>query len=61
MAYYRIVRDTYRGYEVQRWLWYFPFWHQPSTNTHGTIQEAEDWARSHARLRNVVKYLGTMK
>jgi hypothetical protein len=25
---YRIVTDNYNGFEVQKKLWYFPFWFQ---------------------------------
>ena len=43
---FRIVRDTYSGYEAQIWRPWFPFWIQMSTrtrgaNTHSTIEAAE--------------------
>ena len=42
---YRIVRDKFSGYEVQKRLWYFPFWFQikgvdSPQNTNSTIEEA---------------------
>lgn len=53
---YRIVEDCYLGYEVQIRRWWWPFWTQPQTNTHHTIERAERWAKNHARGH--VKYLG---
>lgn len=57
MAYYRIVRDRYAGFEVQWWRWWWPFWEQPRTNTHETVEKAEEWARN----RGVVKHLGRIQ
>lgn len=54
---YRIVRDNYAGYEVQVWRWWFPFWVQPTINTHSTVEGAEQWAKQWDELRNVVKVL----
>lgn len=52
---YRIVRDGYLGYEVQVWRWYWPFWVQPYTNTHSSIERAEIMIEF---LKNkVVKYV----
>lgn len=45
---YRIVTDKYLGFEVQKRLWYFPFWLQisglrtDSVNTNRTILIAEE-------------------
>lgn len=44
---YRIVKDDFCGFEVQKRVWYFPFWFQIrdvkglTTNTNTTIDEAE--------------------
>lgn len=56
---YRIVRDSYAGYEVQIKRWWFPVWMQPRVNTHCSEKAAEEWARHHAR--GCVKFLGSMK
>ena len=37
---YRIVTDRYAGFEVQQRLWWLPWWHQPQTNTHCSIEQA---------------------
>lgn len=58
-ARYRIVRDAYLGYEVQIWRWWWPFWVQAGfTNTHPTVERAEQWARKHAQP--FVKNLGRL-
>jgi len=51
--YYRIVRDDWCGYEVQRWRWWWPFWIQcwstrGPTNTHSSIQQAKDFIDRHS-------------
>lgn len=61
MTEYRIVRDTYNGYEVQSRRWWWPFWVQGRTNSHQTIAQAEYYAKQLAENKNAVKYLGTMK
>ncbi len=44
---YRIVTDSFGGFEVQKRLWYYPFWFQirnefgSHVNTHRTIEQAE--------------------
>ena len=44
---YRIVTDKWLGFEVQKRLWYYPFWFQIKSirggivNTHSTINSAE--------------------
>ena len=50
---YRIVRDTYSGYEVQTWRLWFPFWLQGATNTHRTIEKAKEYIKN---LKNKVVY-----
>lgn len=60
MARYRIVTDRYRGYEVQSWRWWFPFWIQGTTNTHGTVEAAELYAAELANRGRVVKSLGKL-
>ena len=45
---YRIVNDSYLGYEVQVKRWYFPFfWFEKikniNCNTFSSIDEAKDW------------------
>lgn len=41
---YRIVRDTYSGYECQIWRFWFPFWTELGhENTHKTIYDAEEY------------------
>ena len=58
---FRIVTDYYCGYEVQRKILFW--WEQCElSNTHCTIEEAEEYARNYKRNRNrfknkVVKYL----
>lgn len=38
---YRIIRDNYSGFEVQKWRWYFPFWTQLNfVNTNLSIEQA---------------------
>jgi len=55
---YRIVADNFRGYEVQIWRWWWPFWVELGHNTFCTVEEAEVWAKS--QKQPVVKYLGTL-
>lgn len=54
---YRIVRDSYCGYEVQWKHTWFPIWFSRG-NTHPTIERAEQWAQKHACP--CVKYLGVI-
>lgn len=58
--YYRIVRDEWDGYEVQRWRWWFPFWlqcceHGYISNTHMSVEEAEEFIERHSKpvIKNV--------
>lgn len=47
---YRIVRDSYAGYEVQIWRWWWPFWVMADfCNTHATLEKAREFARRHAQ------------
>lgn len=44
---YRIVRDTYAGYQVDVKKWWFPFWHQKGfTNTRPTLEKAREFAKT---------------
>ena len=57
MGEYRIVRDNYAGFEVQRRTWWWPFWRMAGfSNTHLSVERAEAWAANHAQAE--VKYLG---
>jgi len=62
MICYRIVQDTFSGYEVQFKRRWWPFWLQCGDrgrcgiNTHRTIESAERFAADH-RLPYVVKNL----
>ena len=44
---YRIVTDNFGGFEVQKRLWYYPFWFQIRSekrhcvNTHISIEQSE--------------------
>ncbi len=41
---YRVVTDTYLGYEVQIWRLWFPFWVQCGfCNTHHSIEKAKEF------------------
>ena len=46
---YRIVKDNFNGYEVQKRTSLFPFWYQidlsghRGTNTHKTIESAKNF------------------
>lgn len=65
MALYRIVRDSFQGYEVQRRPRWWPFWHQVDhvrgVNTFATKEAAEAFARRYAsRPGHVVAYLGEL-
>jgi hypothetical protein len=53
---YRIVRDNYAGYECQIWRIWWPFWVQMgSTNTHGTLERAEEYIEKIVNHRKFVK------
>ena len=58
-AEFRIVRDRFAGYEVQRKTWWWPFWRQGAANTHDSLFDAEEYARRWAKGDpRVVRYLG---
>lgn len=45
---YRIVRDSYCGYEAQVKRWWFPIWMQIyGCNTETTIDKAKVWIERH--------------
>jgi hypothetical protein len=55
---YRIVRDVYAGYEVQKWRIWFPFWMQCGSrgtliNTHMSVEKAKEFIEWHKK-NNVV-------
>lgn len=53
---YRIVRDSYSGYEAQYKPWWCPWWRQCfGSNTRGTVEGAERVIKAHASV--VVKYV----
>lgn len=61
---YRIVTDSYSGYEVQIRYWYSLFWVEcglpgGKTNTHKTIEQAERFAKDHSNKFVVVKEFAT--
>ena len=61
MTKYRIVTDEWAGFEVQSWRWWWPFWIEVGgTNTHRTIQAAEEYAKRVAKKNKVVKELGEL-
>ena len=44
---YRIVKDSYRGYECQKWRLWWPFWIQMGfVNTHETEEQAIEYIKS---------------
>lgn len=59
---YRVVRDSYLGYEAQVKYWWFPFiWFQMDrVNTHSSFERAADYIRNRATIqkwkRNVYPY-----
>jgi hypothetical protein len=66
---YRIVTDSYAGYEAQVRYWWFPFWVQLTdtfhrTNTHSYVADAEALIQKHIRRSSpeyrpgrIVKYV----
>ncbi len=58
---YRIITDTYSGYEVQYKYPLWPFWIQaPSnnhcTNTHSTLEKAKVFLAEYKNKKGVVYY-----
>ena len=47
---YRIVDDSYHGYECQVWRWWWPFWAQMNfrngINTFNTLKDAIDFVEN---------------
>lgn len=57
---YRIVTDPFRGYTLEVWCWFWPFWVDANPyRSFSTLEEAEQFAAGCASI--VVKNLGTMK
>lgn len=51
---YRVVRDRYAGYEVQKWRLWFPFWIQCGfVNTHLSLEAAQQYIELH-KNNNVI-------
>lgn len=60
MAEYRIVRDAYAGYEVQKRTWWLPIWRQVGfSNTHESVEKAREYAKADAHP--VVERLGNLR
>lgn len=63
---YRIIKDSYNGYEAQVKHWWFPFWVQiwrvGFVNSCSSVEEAEKLCRGHASKTwhdsKVVKIIG---
>ena len=49
---YRIVTDSYNGYEAQKRYWWSPFWIQMGNpcNTHSSVESAEAYVKRHAQI-----------
>jgi hypothetical protein len=60
---YRIVTDSFGGFEVQKRLWYYPFWFQIKSeegyiaNSHSTIERAEKLIKIDKINGREIKYL----
>lgn len=53
-TYYRVYRDSYAGYEVRAWRWWWPFWVQVGfSNTHDSEQKAVEWLRDSMKFRDI--------
>lgn len=47
---YRIIKDSYSGFEVQIWKLWFPFWIQCNwVNTHSSIERAKNFIEIHKK------------
>lgn len=52
---YRIVNDSFSGYEVQVKRWWWPWWYCVGFNTHPSVERARQYAK---HLQNpYVEYL----
>ncbi len=48
---FRIVSDSYSGYECQIWRIWWPFWVQMGfTNTHRTLEEAKKFIANYKKV-----------
>jgi len=60
MAKYRIVTDSFAGYEVQIKRWWFPFWFQcweyGCINSFISVERAEQYVKDRKKHK-VVKYI----
>ncbi len=57
---YRIVQDFLYGFEVQKRVWWCPIWVPVSTNSHASVEAAEDWLVRKLKREGWSKYLGRM-
>lgn len=44
---YRIVADSFAGYEVQIKQWWSPFWFQIGINTFTSVEKAQNFIERH--------------
>ena len=48
---FRIVGDSFAGYECQIWRLWWPFWTQMDwVNTHGSIERAKKYIENHKKV-----------
>lgn len=48
---FRIVSDSYAGYECQIWRIWWPFWVQMGfTNTHTTLEKAKEFIANYKKV-----------
>lgn len=59
MPQYRIVKDRYLGFEVQRRRWWLPIWLQVGVNTHTSVLQAEQFIERQSR-GGEVKRVGSL-
>jgi hypothetical protein len=58
---YRIVQDFLYGYEVQKRVWWCPIWTPIGySNSHCSVEEAEDWLARKLKREAWSKYLGRL-
>jgi len=55
---YRIIKDSYAGFEVQKWRLWWPFWMQCHTgltlcNTHDSLEKALAFVEWHKAGKEV--------
>lgn len=56
---FRIIKDSYAGFEVQAKRWWFPFWIQcDGTNTHLTLERAKEFIKNgckeHPKIKTII-------